>query len=347
MIELNNLNIELPGFTIRDVSLRVTEGQFFALLGPTGAGKTLILEAIAGVAPVTSGRVAIRGKDVTRLPPERRNVGIVYQDIALFPHLSAMDNIRYGLRYHRSVSAPEDQTVRVRNLITMLGLEHLVDRSVQTLSGGEKQRIALARCLAVNPSLVLLDEPLSALDANKRDEIMILLKDLHENLGITFLMVTHEFSQVMFLAQQAAIIHQGRLEQVGPVAGIFHQPRTPFVAQFVGMKNLWPASFRDNVATVNGLSLRLGEAPAGPRGYVGIRPEDIVLAWERPLSDSGNVFPATIISGWNVGPYYEVIAQAQGVEFRVYLTPGSLPESGPARGANVYVAFDSGAIHAL
>ncbi len=194
MIELNDVSIEYPDFAARDVCLRVFEGEFFALLGPTGAGKTLILEAIAGVVSVSRGSVVVRGVDVTNVPPEKRRVGIVYQDLGLFPNLNVMDNIRYGLRYHRDDDSAESRSERVRRLIDLLSLERLLKRSVHNLSGGEKQRIALARCLAVNPSLVLLDEPVSSLDVNKRGEVLTLLKDLHENLGATFLMVTHEFS---------------------------------------------------------------------------------------------------------------------------------------------------------
>ncbi len=347
MIELSNLNIEFADFAVRDINLRVAEGEFFALLGPTGAGKTLVLEAIAGVASVTRGRITVRGKDVTGLPPEDRGIGIVYQDLGLFPHLNALDNIRYGLRYHRDADSRASQSERVDRLVELLGLNHLLKRSVHNLSGGEKQRIALARCLAVNPSLVLLDEPLSSLDVNKRDEVLMLLKDLHENLQTTFLMVTHEFSHVMFLAQRAAILNAGRLEQVGEVQDIFRKPRTRFVAEFVGMKNLWPATFERGTAQVNDLSIHLGERDTVGRQFVCIRPEHIRVTRDRPAAVNGNVIPATITSAWNVGPYCEVTAQSDGIEFRAFLTESVLPDIGLKRGMDAFVAFDPDAVHCL
>jgi molybdate/tungstate transport system ATP-binding protein len=347
MIELKNLSIRFPSFSVRDVNLHVAEGEFFALLGPTGAGKTLILEAIAGIVPVTAGKIFVRGNDVTHIPPEKRNVGIVYQDLGLFPHLSAIDNIRYGLRYHRGAAHVADQAQRVRELVHMLGLEHLLERSVQNLSGGERQRIALARCLSVNPSLVLLDEPLSALDANKRDEVLILLKDLHENLRITFMMVTHEFSQVMFLAQRAAIINKGRLEQVGDVRDIFRKPQSTFTAEFVGMKNLLPATFHGDSAHINGLPIRVPDDAASRGRYIGIRPENIRLTSDRPDSAGDNVIEALIRSVRYVGPYYEVTVQGHGIELRAFLTETSLPAAVLKSGTKVFAAFEPEAVHVL
>ena len=347
MIELHNLTIEFPDFAVRDINLRVAEGEFFALIGPTGAGKTLILEAIAGVISPTRGRITVRGVDVTDLAPEKRKIGIVYQDLGLFPHLNVLDNIRYGLRYQKSGDSSEKQTERVQRLIELLGLDHLIQRSVLNLSGGEKQRIALARCLAVNPSLVLLDEPLSSLDVNKRDEVLILLKELHENLQTTFLMVTHEFSHVMLLAQRAAVLNSGRLEQVGNVDEIFHKPHTCFVAEFVGMKNLWPAHFQDSTAFVNDLSIQLYEQNIEGRQFICIRPEDIRVTLDRPASTDCNVIPATITSSWNLGPYYEVVAQADGIEFRAFLTRSALSNTTLKRGMAAFLAFDSDSVHSI
>lgn len=345
MIELNDVSIEFPDFAVRDIRLRVFEGEFFALLGPTGAGKTLILEAIAGVVPVTRGRLAIRGVDVTTMTPEKRRVGIVYQDLGLFPNLNVLDNIRYGLRYHRDEDSAASESDRVQRLVDLLGLRRLLDRSVHNLSGGEKQRIALARCLAVNPSVVLLDEPLSSLDVNKRDEVLILLKDLHENLGTTFLMVTHEFSQVMFLAQRAAVINSGRLEQMGDVSDIFHRPQTPFVAEFVGMKNLWPATFHGATGLVNDVPIHLDEQDTAGRRFLGVRPEKVLVSSDPPAAEHGNFMSATVTTAWNVGPYYEVAAQSNGIAIRAHLTESALPPGGLKRGMHVFITFSPNDVH--
>ena len=347
MIELVNINIELPEFSVKDVSLHVAEGEFFALLGPTGAGKTLLLEAIAGIVPVTSGNIRIRGVDVTHMPPEHRNVGIVYQDLGLFPHLSVMENTVYGLRYYRSEPNAVKQQEHVDGLIRMLGLQHLVNRSTINLSGGEKQRVALARCLAVSPSVVLLDEPLSALDWNKRDEVLRLLKDVHENLGTTFLMVTHDFSQVAFLAQRAAVINKGTLEQVGLLSEVFQRPQSDFVAEFVGMKNLWPASFDNCTATVKDLKIHLVDPNPGNWKSVAIRPENIRLGFNQSESTGTNTFQAVVRGCLDVGPYSEVLVETEGVPFWVFVTKSALLEMGLTQGTNVCIAFDPASVHAF
>ena len=345
MIELNDVSIEFPDFAVRDICLRVFEGEFFALLGPTGAGKTLILEAIAGVVSVSRGRLAIRGVDVTNLPPEKRRVGIVYQDLGLFPNLNVLDNIRYGLRYHADNDSVASRSERVQRLIDLLGLRRLLKRPVHNLSGGEKQRIALARCLAVNPSLVLLDEPVSSLDVNKRNDVLTLLKDLHENLGATFLMVTHEFSQVMFLAQRAAIINSGRLEQTGDVSDIFHKPQTRFVAEFVGMSNLWRATFQGNTGLVNNVPIQLAEQNTTGRQFLGVRPEKVCVSSDPPPTANGNVMSATVTAAWNVGPYYEVTTQINGISIRAHLTESALPVGGLKKGIRAFVTFSPDDVH--
>ena len=347
MIALENIRIELPEFSVNDVTLHVGEGEFFALLGPTGAGKTLLLEAISGIVPVTSGNIRIRDINVTRVPPENRNVGIVYQDLGLFPHLSVMENTTYGLRYHRSGIGVTKPREYVDELIRMLGLQHLVNRSIANLSGGEKQRVALARCLAVSPSVVLLDEPLSALDWNKRDEVLRLLKDVHENLGTTFLMVTHDFSQVAFLAQRAAVINKGRLEQVGLVSEVFQRPQSEFVAEFVGMKNLWPATFNNSTATVKNLKINLAEPNPGSWKSVAIRPENIIIGFNKFGSSETNTFEGKVKGFLDVGPYSEVLVEVSDVTFWVFVTKSALLEMNLAQGTSVCIAFDPASVHAF
>ena len=199
MIELKQLRIAVPGFEVRDIDLTIQKGEFFALLGPTGSGKTLILETIAGLMTARSGRILIEEQDVTHLPPERRNVGMVYQESALFPHLSVEKNIRYGLRYCRS---DRMDPRRLHGLVEQLEISHLLKRSVRNLSGGEKQRVALARALATRPSVLLLDEPLSALDSSFREDVRHALKELHRSLNTTFVLVTHDFTEALYLADR-------------------------------------------------------------------------------------------------------------------------------------------------
>ena len=322
MIRIQSLRIDLPGFTVQDIDLDIREGEFFTFLGPTGAGKTVVLEAIAGMIPVTSGRIFINGRDMTRVPPEGRGIGIVYQDYALFPHLTVLENIRYGLRYHPS--ANDSSKMKVKDLMAQLGIESLAERAITHLSGGEKQRVALARALVVKPSVLLLDEPLSALDPNFREEIREVLKELNHSLNTTFLMVTHDFAEALFLSRRTAIIHQGRIEQTGPVMEVFRKPSTPFVADFVGMKNVFPAAFTDNRARVEDLELTMEESLPTDKGYVAIRPEDIVIQTKAPDGNSPNVFKGTVRQVMDKGPYHEIRAQAGRIFFKALLSKSDL-----------------------
>jgi molybdate/tungstate transport system ATP-binding protein len=235
MIRIENLRVRLPGFALEDINLHTEAGEFFVLLGPTGAGKTLLLESVAGLLPVSSGRVYLNGREVTRLAPEKRGIGIVYQDSALFPHLTVKQNITFGLRYRKT--EPMHSQKKFVLLVDALKLDHLLQRTVMHLSGGEKQRVALARALVVEPALLLLDEPLSALDPNFREEIRDILKALHFNTGVTVLMVTHDFAEARYLGQRIAVINQGRIEQIGSAEEIFRRPATPFTVRFVSMHN--------------------------------------------------------------------------------------------------------------
>ena len=343
MIEIESLRIDLSGFALQDIDLSIQDGEFFTLLGPTGAGKTLVLEAIAGVVPITSGRIRVRGRDITDLPPDQRGIGIVYQDYALFPHLSVLENITYGMRYHRT--DPQASEKWVEWLIDRLGLKALTHRSISYLSGGEKQRVALARALAVNPSVLLLDEPLSALDPNFREEIRDVLKKLHKEVGITFLMVTHDFAEVLFLGQRTAILNRGRIEQIGPVSEVFQRPATPFAAKFVGMKNVFPATFRDTKAVVDDLELHLQGPPEREKRYVAIRAEDVVISKEKPSGDGLNVFQGNLLEITDRGIYHEVSVTTGNVIFRAILTKSGLFEMKLPEGKDVHIAIRSSAIH--
>ena len=311
MIETRRLGIDLPGFSVREVDLRVAEGEFFALIGPTGSGKTLILEALAGLIRPTRGRVFLAGQDVTDLPPEKRGIGIVYQDNALFPHLSVIRNITFGLRY-----AGNDEEGRVDRLLDLLELNSLRDRDVTTLSGGEAQRVALGRALAVEPKVLLLDEPLSALDPALRHEMQVLLKRLHREQGLTCLMVSHDFGEVISLAQRAAVLNRGELVQTGEVRDIFQRPATPFVARFVGMKNVFQSEFSGRTARVGNLVLSLDRDPPQTRGYVAIRPDRLRIGSNGSKAPLGENRLAGLLLGLvDLGPVWEAWLDVEGLSF--------------------------------
>jgi molybdate/tungstate transport system ATP-binding protein len=347
VIRIENLNVFLLNFKLKSIDLSIDDGEFFVLLGPTGAGKTLILESIMGLVPLTSGHIWVNDFDLTALPPETRNIGIVYQDHALFPHLSVLQNITYGVRYlppDRQIAASE-----LEALIMRLGLDRLVNRSVVNLSGGEKQRVALARALAVNPSVLLLDEPLSSLDPNFREEIRHLLKQLHQETGITVLMVTHNFVDAHFFAKRVAVINNGTIEQIGPVAEVFNQPRTPFTANFVGMQNIFPASFKNAEARVEDLCIRLiADASPGKR-YIAIRPEHIRIHGngDPTPKQTANQFKGVISTILNRGFQCNIGIAADKVRFRSLMTASDIVRKNLKEGDRVTLSFDPTHVHTL
>lgn len=285
MIRVRDLGLRFAGFSLEDVNFHVAPGEFFALMGPTGSGKTLVLESVAGLVEHHRGTIHVAGQDVGSLPPERRRVSLVYQDHALFPHLTVLENVMYGQRYH---GISESEGLReARELLERLGLAGLTSRTPARLSGGEKQRVSLARALACRPDVVLLDEPLSSLDPQFRDDLRTELKSLHRQSGLTFLMVTHDFVDALTLADRAAVIRGGRLEQIGPVAEVFRRPASTFVASFVGMRNIFPLTSQGECALGDGAVFSV-PGRIFP-GNVALRPEDVFVS-------RGGAFPSDWIS---------------------------------------------------
>jgi molybdate/tungstate transport system ATP-binding protein len=345
-ILIQDLHLVLPGFSLTAVNLSIEAGEFFILIGPTGAGKSLILESIVGAIGITSGSIFLDGRNITHLPPEKRRVGIVYQDQALFPHLSVRQNITYGLRYCRDRNALQK---RLADLVEQLSLGNLLERSPVNLSGGEKQRVALARALVVQPSVLLLDEPLSALDPNFRDETRALIKQLHRDTGITALMVTHDFAEAHFLAQRVAVINEGRIEQNGTLDSIFYTPKTRFVADFVGMRNIFPAVFNNGHAVIETLSLRMNKPPATPKNLAAIRPEDIHILPIAARSDENgaNRFAATVRHIINKGIYCDIVLKSDQVRFCAMMPTSEMLNRKIAEDDCVTVSIDPAKIHAL
>jgi molybdate/tungstate transport system ATP-binding protein len=343
MIAIRGLDIDLRDFHLRDVDLEIAENEFFILMGPTGAGKTVLLEAIVGLVPIKSGKIYIGGKDITGLPPEKRGISIVYQDYALFPHLTARDNITYGLHFHKIDKRKAQE--RLAQLIEVLNLSHLQDRLPANLSGGEKQRVSVARALMVEPKVLLLDEPLSALDPGFREEVRGALKRLHRTSSVTFMMVTHDFAEALSLAGRAAVMNNGRIEQVGEIEDIFKRPNSAFVADFVGMKNLFRAEFKGTRALVSDLEIELGVTPINSHGYIAIRPEDIVISRQRLSSSMRNALPAAVTAIIDQGFYYEVRAQSGEVTFTSLITKSSLIDLKLRETADVIISFKAAAVH--
>ncbi|MCG8564020.1 MAG: ABC transporter ATP-binding protein [Desulfobacterales bacterium] len=326
MIRLDHMHIHLPGFRLEDIQLEIRAGDFFALIGPTGSGKSLILEGLMGLMPLTRGQIFFKDREITRLAVEKRPLAMVYQDFALFPHLDVTQNICYGTRYHRI--AKTEVKNRLDRLVSVLGLERILKRKPATLSGGEKQRTALARSLILNPRVLLLDEPLSALDPVFRDEAKALLKTIHRELDMTLVMVSHDFNDVVYLANRAALIREGRMVQQGPTLDIFDRPGSRFAAEFTGMKNILPLEALDRI----GLQTRV--APESHHNWMGIRPEEIRFA---PDASVENRFCGEVVEMARQGIFTRVRLRARGVEFEA-AWPGHYLD-GAAQGPGQRVDF--------
>jgi putative spermidine/putrescine transport system ATP-binding protein len=257
-IELNDID---AGYVkgqpvLRDFHLKVEKGELLSLLGPSGCGKTTTLRTIAGFLKAEKGRVIINGKDYTTVPPHRRNIGLVFQTYALFPHLSVFDNIAYGLK-RRRVSKPEI-AAKVKSIVDLVALNGLEDRLPSQLSGGQRQRVALARSIVIEPDLLLLDEPLSNLDAKLRDEMRAELSRLQHQLGITMIYVTHDQIEALSLSSRIIIMNDGLIEQIGTPEDIYGAPATPFVARFMGFDNALQGTVKEirgekTLVDVNGI----------------------------------------------------------------------------------------------
>lgn len=280
---------------LNDISLSVEEGEFVCLLGPSGCGKTTLLRIIAGLEQQNVGKVFQAGEDISRKPPRERDFGIVFQSYALFPNLTVEENIAYGLENRK---VPKDKIrSRVAELLELIGLPDVGKKYPAQLSGGQQQRVALARALAPSPGLLLLDEPLSALDARVRISLRIEIKQLQHRLGITTVFVTHDQEEALVMADRIVVMDQGTIEQVGNAEQIYRAPASPFVANFVGMMNFVPAVVGQGAGQLRIGSITLdGDLPAGlnPGDPVtlAIRPEEIQLA--EPLAGMKNTCLATV-----------------------------------------------------
>jgi molybdate/tungstate transport system ATP-binding protein len=265
MIVCEDICVEQGDFRLRHLDLRIGTGEYWCIMGPSGAGKTILLESIAGLHRPSSGRIFVRDRDVTALAPEQRRVGLVYQDYSLFPHLTGYQNIAFGLQVHKT--DPEKIRSVVNPLLEQFHITHLRDRYPHSMSGGEQQRVALARALAIAPEILLLDEPFAALDAIGRQQCIRDLRALQGSRRLTVIHVTHAWDEAHALADQVAIVMAGRLVQHGPVREVFTRPVNAAVARFVGVENILRGKVVARSAggvtlDVGGLSLRAaGDAP--------------------------------------------------------------------------------------
>src|SRR6476620_9667677 len=282
-LQLENLHRSFGTFkALKGINIDLEQGEFLSLLGPSGCGKTTALRLVAGFDQPNEGRILVEGKDLTRVPPNKRDMGMVFQAYSLFPNMNARQNVEYGLRIRRKDKL--DRSKRVDDLLELVGLGHAADRYPHQLSGGMQQRVALARALAIEPRVLLLDEPLSALDAKVRVQLREEIRRIQLELGITTLYVTHDQEEALAISDRVAVMWNGKIEQIGSPAEMYGSPATPFVAEFIGTMNRLPSTVADDGAIdYAGLRLPVDAArglPLGERVLCLLRPEtvDVVIA---------------------------------------------------------------------
>ena len=277
-VRLEDLSRRYAGVTALDgLSLTIAPGELVALLGPSGCGKTTALRLLAGLEDADGGRVVIADKDVTNVPANKREIGMVFQAYSLFPHMTAMQNVEFGMQLH-DVDAPERRK-RAGEMLDLVGLSAHMNKYATQMSGGQQQRVALARALAIEPKVLLLDEPLSALDAKVRSRLRDEIRRVQLEVGITTLFVTHDQEEALAIADRVGVMNAGRIEQLGPPTTIYSRPATPFVAEFVGLTNRVPGVVKGEEVEVRGTRLPLVKAdtPDGPAIAL-VRPEAVTVA---------------------------------------------------------------------
>ncbi|MEA2031986.1 MAG: tungstate ABC transporter ATP-binding protein WtpC [Euryarchaeota archaeon] len=349
MIRIENLSKDLGEFFLRDVSLEINDGEYFMVLGPTGAGKTILLETIAGIYRADSGRIFLNEQDITDIPPRERNIGMVYQDYTLFPFLTVEENIGFGLK-SRKVTKREIKC-RVDELANLMGVSHLLHRYPGTLSGGEQQRIAIARALIMEPKVLLLDEPLSALDTQTAERLRQELKNVHSITETTIIHVTHSFEEAFLLGSRMAVMDKGEIVQIGTPNEVFRKPESKFAAEFLGVGNLFQGESRvDNdiaCIDVGGIKIASTTTTLKPgHVHVSIRPEDILVSTEKIVSSARNTFKGEIERVVDTGAVIRIAVDVGiDVPFVVAITKQSFDEMNLKTGGEVYITFKASAVH--
>jgi molybdopterin-binding protein len=340
LIRIEDLTVDLGEFILKDINLEIERGEYFVVLGPTGAGKSVLLETIAGLYQQKKGLIEINGRDVTRAEPRKRNISIVYQDYMLFPHLTVKENIEFGLK---------EKSHDLDKILEFLDIRRILHRKPDTLSGGESQRVALARALVTKPAVLLLDEPLAALDSNTRERIMSELRQINEKMGVTIIHITHERSEAVALADKMAVMNDGGILQVGTPEQVFRKPNSEFIADFVGVENLFKGESvidRDtgfaNIE-VNGIKIVSTGAKSGDV-FISIRPEELLVSMERIETSARNSYRGEITEIIDWGTIVKIVVDV-GIPFVVVITKRSFEDMALKEGMSVYITFKATAVH--
>ena len=309
---------------LQDFNLTFEKGKFTTLLGASGCGKTTILRLIAGLEDLDQGQILCDGKDISRLPPQQRGVGIVFQSYALFPHLTVGENVAFGLKMQESPSS--DIAEKVSQALKMVELEGFEHRRIEQLSGGQQQRVALARALVIAPQILLFDEPLSNLDTNLRRTIREMIRHLQQKLGITVLYVTHDQTEAFAVSDAVVVINQGNVEQIGSPNALYHHPRSRFTANFMGEASFFTVSVKNGnyILEENALSIESDVPPPEGNYVLGIRPEGVLLTLT-----GEPVERCEVQSAISMGSYWEIQVRWHGLPLLVHLNPNDYMPNQP------------------
>ena len=347
MIKIKGLHRDWKEFALKGIDLEVQDGEYFVILGPTGAGKTLLLELIAGFHAPDCGEIFINEKNVTGLPPEKRNIGFVYQDYSLFPHLDVRKNIEFGLR----MRGIRDGS-RVERMAENLNISHLLHRYPLTLSGGEQQRVALARVLLIEPDVLLLDEPLSALDPGTQDSTRRLLKKIHNMSDLMVIHVTHNQTEAQILADRIAVMMDGRIVQVAAANDVFDRPLNDRIAHFMGVENVLKGTVTSNSDGLTSIALDSCEIEAvsgcavGEEVHACLRPENVTISLVPVKSSARNAFEGVVIEIEPMGALLRVKVDC-GFGVHALITKQSALELGLETGRRVTASFKATAVHVV
>jgi putative spermidine/putrescine transport system ATP-binding protein len=326
-----------PVTAVDGVDLELPPGQLISFLGPSGCGKTTLLRMIAGLETPTEGRVFLDGEDITDRPTHQRDIGMVFQSLALFPHLTVAGNVGYALR----IRGTDRERIRERvdELLELVSLGSLGDRRIGQLSGGQRQRVATARALALEPRLFLLDEPLSALDANLREQLQVELRLLQQQLGITTIMVTHDQRESMTMSDMVVVMSEGRVEQVGGPLEVYRRPASPFVASFIGRTNLLTGTASDGTVSVAGRPFAVaGDERHDGETTISVRPEDAhLVVGELP---ERNALPGSVVFVRDLGEFFECYVDC-GLEEPIVVAGSPRERASVKQGDRVAVTFPS------
>lgn len=309
---------------LQDFNLSFEKGKFTTLLGASGCGKTTILRLIAGLEDLDQGQILCDGEDISRLPPQQRGVGIVFQSYALFPHLTVGENVAFGLKMKEIHSS--DIAEKVSQALKMVELEGFEHRRIEQLSGGQQQRVALARALVIAPQILLFDEPLSNLDTNLRRTMREMIRHLQQKLGITVLYVTHDQTEAFAVSDAVVVINQGKVEQIGSPNALYHHPTSRFTANFMGEVSFFPVTVKNGkyVLAENSLSIESNELPQDGNYLLGIRPEGVLLELTGKPAERCDVQ-----SAMSMGNYWEIQVRWHGLPLLVHLNPNDYTPNQP------------------